>query len=314
MNRQLLAKINRALETTKAEYLAPVTKEAIQKRLSEELNWADADPDRWACIKLLSDIMVKARSAGIVTSPGYGYLTCSFLLYLAGVTRVNPVEWGLPFSRFLRTFGPDNDLVLETGTGGIDVAKTVLQNRDEIVSETEPGVFQINFMDGNLNGPFHLHIIEYAVLDRFPNTIKDGWHRLDEATLHHFRRGTTDGAIWFESDKMREWLTEFGPESMSDLVLLRALYYPGRIELFPEILRRKLNPSGIPSTGNIAADRILRDSYGVLVYQEQALLLQETGCPVDTPLKDLALKGHEVARTMLSVEAIWPRRTKTSLR
>ena len=314
MNKQLLAKINRALETTKAEYLAPVTKEAIQKRLSEELNWADADPDRWACIKLLSDIMVKVRSAGIVTSPGYGYLTCSFLLYLAGVTRVNPVEWGLPFSRFLRTFGPDNDLVLETGTGGIDVAKTVLQNRDEIVSETEPGVFQINFMDGNLNGPFHLHLIEYAVLDRFPNTIKDGWRRLDEATLRHFRRGTTDGAIWFESDKMREWLTEFGPESMSDLVLLRALYYPGRIELFPEILRRKLNPSGIPSTGNIAADRILRDSYGVLVYQEQALLLQETGCPVDTPLKDLALKGHEVARTMLSVEAIWPRRTKTSLR
>jgi hypothetical protein len=314
MNKQLLAKINRALEATKAEYLAPVTKEAIQKRLSEELNWADADPDRWACIKLLSDIMVKARSAGIVTSPGYGYLTCSFLLYLAGVTRVNPVEWGLPFSRFLRTFGPDNDLVLETGTGGIDVAKTVLQNRDEIVSETEPGVFQINFMDGNLNGPFHLHLIEYAVLDRFPNTIKDGWHRQDEATLRHFRRGTTDGAIWFESDKMREWLTEFGPESMSDLVLLRALYYPGRIELFPEILRRKLNPSGIPSTGNIAADRILRDSYGVLVYQEQALLLKETGCPVDTPLKDLALKGHEVARTMLSVEAIWPRRTKTSLR
>jgi hypothetical protein len=223
------------------------------------------------------------------------------------------VEWGLPFSRFLRSFGPDYEIVLETGTGGIAVAEKVMQNRDEIITETEPGVFQINFMDGNLNGPFLLHIIEYAVLDRFPNTIKDGWHRLDEATLHHFRRGTTDGAIWFESDKMREWLTEFGPESMSDLVLLRALYYPGRIELFPEILRRKLNPSGIPSTGNIAADRILRDSYGVLVYQEQALLLQETGCPVDTPLKDPALKGHEVARTMLSVEAIWPRRTKTSL-
>ena len=65
---------------------------------------------------------------------------------------------------------------------------------------------------------------------------------------------------------------------------------------------------------NEAADRILRDTYGILLYQEQALMLQEAGFPVDTPFKDLALKGHFVARTMLAVEAIWPRRMKTSLR
>ena len=148
MDKQLLAKINRALETTKANCMAPVTKEALQARLTDELNWADADPDRWASIRLLSDVMVKVRSAGIVTSPGYGFLTSSFLLFLAGVTRVNPVEWDLPFSYFLRAFRPDNYLVLETGTGGIEVAETVLKNRDEIIIETEPGIFQITFMDG----------------------------------------------------------------------------------------------------------------------------------------------------------------------
>ena len=314
MNKQLLAKINRALKTTKANCMAPVTKEALQARLSEELDWADADPDRWAFIKLLSDVMVKVRSAGIVTSPGYGFLTSSFLLYLAGVTRVNPVEWDLPFSRFLQSFNFDTDLVLETGIGGIGIAERVLQNRDEIINEIGPGYFQITFMAGHLNGSFRLRIIEYAELDRFKETIKDGWHRLDEAALRQFGRGSTDGSIWFESDKMREWLTDFGPESMSDLALLRALYYPGRIGLFPEILRRKLNPDEIPSLGNNTADRILRDTYGVLVYQEQALMLQRAGFPVEKPFKDLALKGHEVARTMLSVEAIWPRRFNTSLR
>ena len=314
MDKQLLAKINRALETTKANCMAPVTKEALQARLTDELNWADADPDRWASIRLLSDVMVKVRSAGIVTSPGYGFLTSSFLLFLAGVTRVNPVEWDLPFSYFLRALRPDNYLVLETGTGGIEVAETVLKNRDEIIIETEPGIFQITFMDGYQKVPFRLRIIEYSGLDRFRSTLRDGWHRLDAATLRHFGRGTTDGSIWFESDKMREWLTDFGPESMSDLVLLRALYYPGRIELFQEILRRKLNPDEIPSAGNAAADRILRDPYGVVVYQEQALMLQKAGFPVEKPFKDLALKGHEVARTMLSVEAIWPRRFNTSLR
>lgn len=314
MNKKLLTKINRALENTKATCLAPVTKDALQKRLSEELDWADADPDRWACIEMLNDVMEKVRSAGIVTSPGFGFLTSSFLLYLTGVTRVNPVEWDLPFSRFLRSFCPDTPLVLETGTGGIAVAEKVLQNRYEFIIETKPGFFDVTFLDGHLNGSFQVQIVEYDELDRFPSTIKDGWHPLDEATLRLFGRGDTDGSIWFETDKMREWLTDFGPESMSDLTLLNALYYPGRIQFFPEILRRKRNPAEIPSVGNETADRILCDTYGILVYQEQALMLQEAGCKVDTPFKDLAVKGHFVARTMLSVEALWPRRHKTSLR
>lgn len=314
MNKRLLAKINRALENTKATCMAPVTKEALQKRLTEELDWADADPGHWAFIQLLNDVMEKVRSAGIVTSPGFSFLTSSFLLYLTGVTRVNPVEWDLPFSRFLRSFVMGGDYFLETGTGGTEVARQVLKNRDEFIIEHAPGHFRVNFLEGNMDRSIEIIIQEYAELDRFPSTTKDGWHRLDEATLRLLGRGDSDGSIWFESDKMREWLTDFGPESMSDLVLLNALYWPGRIQLFPEFLRRKLDPDEIPSVGNEAADRILRDTYGILLYQEQALMLQEAGCPVDTPFWDLAMKGHFVARTMLSVEAVWPRRFKTSLR
>ena len=315
MNKLLLAKINRALETTKAKCMAPVTIDALQARLTEELDWLDACPGREGLIILLQELTAKMRSARIVVSPGYSYLPDSYLLFLVGVTKVNPVEWDLPFSRFTKPVHNGAEIPFEAGTGCLDVARKVLSNREnEMVIETEPGLFEITFLDGMVLQNVKLRITTYAALDQFGRTLKDGWHRLNEATLRHFGRGTTDGAIWFESDKMREWLTDFGPESMSDLVLLRALYYPGRIALFPEILQRKLNFSGIPSTGNNAADRILRDSYGVLVYQEQALLLQEIGYPVDTPLKDLALKGHEVARTMLSVEAIWPKRKKTSLR
>ena len=313
MNKKLLAKINSALENTKANCMAPVTQEALQKRLTEELDWADADPDRWACLKLLTDLTEKVRAADIVTSPGYGYFTCSFLLFLAGVTRVNPVKWDLPFSRFLLSFGPDHDLVLETGTGGIAVAEKVLKGRDELIVETEPGTFQITFMDGNTNAPFQLHVLEYSELDCFEKTIKDGWHPLDDATLRLFGLGSTDGSIWFESDRMREALTELGPESMSDLVLLRAIFCPQRIGLLPDLIRRKQDPSVIPATGNAAVDRILRNSYGFLVYQEQALMLQELDYPVDTELKYLALKGHEIARVILSVEALRPLRFKSSL-
>lgn len=293
MNKKLLATINRALENTKATSMAPVTKEALQSRLTEELDWADADPARWALIQLLNDVMEKVRSAGIVTSPGYSFLTDSFLLYLTGVTRVNPVEWDLPFSRFLRSFDANNDLILETGTDGIAVAEKVLRNRDEFILETSPGTFKITFLEGNMDKAVELHIIEYAELDRFRSTLKEGWHPLDEATLRLFGRGDTDESIWFETDKMREWLTDFGPESMSDLVLLNALYYPGRVGLYPEVLRRKQTQD---------YDARFRDTYGVPLYQEQ----------VFDP--ELALKGHFVARTMLSVEALWHRRYHTSLR
>ena len=48
---------------------------------------------------------------------------------------------------------------------------------------------------------------------------------------------------------------------------------------------------------------VLRETFGVLVYQEQALVLQRAGIEVDTPLKELALKGHTIARTMIAVES-----------
>lgn len=234
------------------------------------------------------------RHAKIVVNPGYGFLPDSFLLYLTLVTRVNPVEWDLPFSRFMRSVHDGAEIPFEAGSGCLEVARKVLMGREnELVIETEPGLFEITFLDGELLKNVKLRITTNAELDRFERTLDDGWHPLDEATLRLFGRGDTDGSIWFETDKMREWLTDFGPESMSDLVLLNALYYPGRIGLYPEVLQRKQTQD---------YDASFRDTYGVPVYQEQ----------VFDP--KLALKGHFVARTMMSVEALWHRRHKTSLR
>ena len=92
---------------------------------------------------------------------------------------------------------------------------------------------------------------------------------------------------------MRDWLFEFAPESMSDLVLLNAIYWPGRIEFFPEILRRK-------QSGDYGKE--YRFTYGVPIYQEQ------------TEDANLAPEGHFIGRTMLAVEALWPCRNKSKLR
>lgn len=313
MNRKLLQTINRALEKVNTDRLSEVTIESMQARLTEELDWFDIDQGRLSCIQLLHDLAVKIHSAGIVLSPGYSFLTDSFILYLAGVHSVNPVEWKLPFSRFVKSFYSGNTIPIEAGTGAIDVARKVLSGRDEFIIEKEPGVFEVTFLDGNGFDNVTITIVEYAALDRFQRTLKNGWRPLDSATLRLFSRSATDDSIWFETDKMREWLFEFDPESMADLCLLNAIYYPGRTQLFDTILQRKMNPDSTPDTGNQKANQILNSTYGVLVYQEQALLLQEAGVAVKEELKDLALQGHIIARTMMSVEVVAGQKKRGSL-
>lgn len=302
MDRKLIQTINRSLGKVKTVKLSKVTIDSMQARLTEELDWFDADPGRVSCLRLLYDLASKAHSEGVVMSPGYSFLTDSFVLYLAGIHSVNPVEWDLPFSRFIKGFHDGNTIPVEGGTGIIEVAQKVFSGRDEIIVETEPGVFDVTFLDGDGFDHVIVKVIHYATLDRFQRTLKNGWRPLDEATLRLFSFAPTDDTLWFESDKMREWLFEFEPETMSDLCLLNAIYYPGRIELYDTILQHKQNPDSIVTTGNPKADQILKYSYGVLVYQEQALHLKEAGFSVKEELKNLALQGHTIARTMLSVE------------
>lgn len=294
MNKKLLQTLNRSLESVKTTHYAPVTIEALQARLTEELDWMDADPGRECLIILLHELTAKMRSASIVVSPGYSFLPDSYLLFLTGVTRINPVEWDLPFSHFTKSVHDGAEIPFEAGTGCLEVARKVLSGREnEMIIETELGLFEITFLDGIELTNVKLRIITSAELDRFSLTIKEGWHPLDEATLRLFSRGATDGTIFFESDKMREWLFDFDPESMSDLVLLNAIYWPGRIQLFEELLRRK-------QTGDF--EKQFKDTYGIPVYQEQ------TGEPT------LAPKGHFIGSTMMAVEALWPYKNKTKLR
>ena len=294
MNKKLLQTLNRSLESVKTTHYALVTIEALQARLTEELDWMDADPGRECLLILLHELTAKMRSASIVVSPGYSFLPDSYLLFLTGVTRVNPVEWDLPFSHFTKSVHDGAEIPFEAGTGCLEVARKVLSGREnEMIIETELGLFEITFLDGIELTNVKLRIITSAELDRFSLTIKEGWHPLDEATLRLFSRGATDGTIFFESDKMREWLFDFDPESMSDLVLLNAIYWPGRIQLFEELLRRK-------QTGDF--EKQFKDTYGIPVYQEQ------TGEPT------LAPKGHFIGSTMMAVEALWPYKNKTKLR
>ena len=283
-------------------------KHIMEPRISLELKWMTSHIEIGVCWILLNELKKAFREKGIAISPGHGHLTDSLLMYGNSITRVHPYEWNLPLECFTDYYETENDIVLETGSGGIAEAEKVLLSLKATnikIEEIEKGSFRLEFLKGNNNNSriIIIHILEYPELDKFQHTIVRGWREIDDEILRKFKKGETENTLWFETDLMREWLVEFAPESMSDLVLLRALLHPDGMKLFPSILHRRQNPDCFPSSNRVD-DMILKESYGFLVYEEQAVLLKQTGFSAESPLKRLAHKGHNIARTMFAVEAV----------
>jgi DNA polymerase III subunit alpha len=96
---------------------------------------------------------------------------------------------------------------------------------------------------------------------------------LDDAEVYRlFADGRTDGVFQFESSGMRDLLRRVKPEVFEDLAALNALYRPGAldagtVEVYIERRRGKKFEYPLPQL-----EPILRETYGILVYQEQVML------------------------------------------
>ena len=99
----------------------------------------------------------------------------------------------------------------------------------------------------------------------------------DTKTLELFSNGETTGIFQFESTGMKRYLRELKPNRFEDLIAMNALYRPGPMEYIPDFIRRKHGLEKIDYLGP-AMEKILNDTYGITVYQEQVMLLsQEMG-------------------------------------
>ncbi len=99
-------------------------------------------------------------------------------------------------------------------------------------------------------------------LDRLPEN--------DRATFELFSRGDTVGVFQFESSGMQESLRKLRPTSISDLVAMNALYRPGPMEMIEDFINCKNGRQKITYL-HPALESILKETYGVIVYQEQVM-------------------------------------------
>ena len=94
----------------------------------------------------------------------------------------------------------------------------------------------------------------------------------DPKTFELLAAGETTGVFQLEGTGMRRFVKDLKPSSFSDIAAMIALYRPGPMQHIPRFIKAKqgLEPIHYP---NPALADILKETYGVIVYQDQVLLI-----------------------------------------
>jgi DNA polymerase-3 subunit alpha len=96
----------------------------------------------------------------------------------------------------------------------------------------------------------------------------------DTRTYQLFSNGQTHGVFQFESSGMRETLRKAKPQCLEDLIALNALYRPGPLRggVVDDYISRKHGRTEIKYE-TPAMEPSLKETYGVIAYQEQVMRL-----------------------------------------
>ncbi|MCI6609761.1 MAG: DNA polymerase III subunit alpha [Ezakiella sp.] len=96
----------------------------------------------------------------------------------------------------------------------------------------------------------------------------------DPLTLKLFRDVNTIGVFQFESPGMRNFLKDLKVERFEDLIAANSLFRPGPMNSIPDFCKRKNGEEKFVFPHPILED-ILKDTYGVIVFQEQVIAIVE---------------------------------------
>jgi DNA polymerase-3 subunit alpha len=98
----------------------------------------------------------------------------------------------------------------------------------------------------------------------------------DRATYQLMARGDTVGVFQMESGGMRKKLAQLRPSSFEDVIAMLALFRPGPLDsgMVDEFIKRKHGKVPIKYL-HPALEPILKETYGVIVYQEQVMQIAQ---------------------------------------
>lgn len=90
-------------------------------------------------------------------------------------------------------------------------------------------------------------------------------------------QGNSNGVFQLESAGMKQFMRELQPSSLEDIIAGISLYRPGPMDQIPRYIANKNNPEGITYL-HPKLEKILKVTYGCIVYQEQVMeIVRELG-------------------------------------
>ena len=110
-----------SIDVLKAKVKEGLRRDLVGRSVGEAAMRVERVKREWGVIEamysdyffIIADLVDNAKSQGVAVGPGRGSAAGSYLLYLLGVTQVDPIEYGLLFERFLnsaRNDFPDVDV------------------------------------------------------------------------------------------------------------------------------------------------------------------------------------------------------------
>jgi len=94
----------------------------------------------------------------------------------------------------------------------------------------------------------------------------------DNATFKLFTEGNTDNIFMFESEGIKNVLKQVKPNCMNDLIAINSLYRPGLMQYIPQYIEGKNGKQNINYL-HPRVEEILKETYGIIIYQEQIMLI-----------------------------------------
>lgn len=122
----------------------------------------------------------------------------------------------------------------------------------------------------------------------------------DDLTYELLQRGDSTGVFQLESAGMKRYLRELKPTSFNDIIAMVALYRPGPMQFIDSFIKRKHGLEQI-SYLHPKFENALKQTYGILVYQEQFMQISKdfagfTGGQADTLRKAVGKKKIDLMR------------------
>ncbi len=147
--------------------------------------------------------------------------------------------------------------------------------RGEIVTQYDAdGLKKVGLLKMDFLGLANLTILARSISNiKHTQGIEIDIHKIpldDEKTYEMLGKGDTTGVFQLESAGMRKNIRDLKPNSVKELAAMVALYRPGPMAHIPRFIMSKFGQEPI-TYPHPSLEPILKETYGVIVYQDQVL-------------------------------------------